>query len=419
MKFLVLFLFVLSLSVNAQVKPAFDPANAPADKPVNMGDVQKYVGDLMASKWYERINLRGYTQVRFNRTLETNNKLKCTTCDSSMGDKQGFFVRRSRLVFYGDVNDKVYFYIQPDFATNAAGPSNGNASVTQQNYAQIRDAYFDYHLDESKEWRIRTGIQKVIFGYENMVSSGNRGPLDRTDAINAAAPNERDLGVTLMYSPTEIKKRFKDLANAQYKGTGDYGMIALSVYNGQSLNRQEANNDLHRAARVSYPFKLKSGQFIEASIHSYAGKYNTKDQGLDKNFYDGREGVSLYYFPQPLGFQAEWNVGMGPEYDARQDKIRARNLKGGYAMVNYTYMHNNHRFLPYVRYQEYKGGYKLMPKATLGRMHEWEIGTEWQPHAAFELVLAYSMQDRIYQSSLTNRTHEAGNMVRMQAQFNY
>lgn len=411
MQFLAIFILMFSFSSFAETSDA--------ERPVNLGDVQKYVSEVMANKWYERINVRGYTDFRYNRLLETNNKLTCTTCDSSVGDKQGFFFRRTRLTFYGDVNNKVYIYIQPDFASTATGPANGNASVPQQNFVQIRDAYFDYHLTDDKEWRIRTGIQKVIYGQEIMVSSSNRLAFDRSDAINSGAPNERDMGLSLMYSPTELRKRFKDLANSQYKGTGDYGMVAFSVYNGQSLNRAEANNDLHRAVRLTYPWKLASGQYIEASVSAYEGKYNTKDQGLVKDFYDAREAVAFHYFPQPFGFQAEWTTGKGPEYDPRQNKVRSLNLYGGYVMMNYALFHHNNRFLPYIRYQEYKGGYKLMPNASLGRMHEWEFGTEWQPHAAFELQVAYGMQDRIYQWSPTNRSHQLGNMLRLQAQFNY
>jgi Phosphate-selective porin O and P len=389
-------------------------AFAQEEKGATVQDVQRMINETLASKWYERIQLRGYADFRYNRIGETNNKLTCNLCDQSVGDKQGFFMRRARLVFFGDVNDRVYIYIQPDYSTNASA-----ANGTQMNYLQIRDAYFDYHLTEDKEWRLRTGIQKVIFGYETMTSSANRAAFDRSDAINSAAPNERDTGLALMYAPTEIRKRFKELANATYKGTGDYGAFAVSAYNGQSLNRTEKNNDLHRAVRVTYPFKLKSGQFIEASLQAYEGKYNTADQGLNKNFYDARQAATLVYFPQPFGFQAEYNVGQGPEYDASQNKIRVRNLKGGYALLNYAYFHKTVRYAPYIRYQEYHGGYKLQTNAQSGRMHEWEVGTEWQPHAAFEMTVAYGMQDRLNQSSLTNRSHQKGNLVRLQAQFNY
>ena len=50
-------------------------------------------------KWYDKISLRGYAQIRYNRLLETNDKLKCEQCDRSWGENGGFFIRRGRLVF--------------------------------------------------------------------------------------------------------------------------------------------------------------------------------------------------------------------------------------------------------------------------------------------------------------------------------
>lgn len=397
-------LFVLLLIIS-QV------ALAQKNEGVTVAEVQKMINDSFASKWYEKIQLKGYAHFRYNRLGESNSKLNCPSCDKSMGDKQGFFLRRARLTFFGEINDKVYIYIQPDYATDA----------NNQNYFQLRDAYFDYALSENKEWRVRSGISKVPFGFDNLQSSSNRGPLDRDDALNTGTPNERDIGIFLMYAPTEVRKRFKELTSNNLKGTGDYGMIAIGAYNGQSLNKKEENNDLHRVVRFTYPFKLKNGQFIEASLQHYEGKYVvTKDASVtgttDK--LDSRQAASLIVYPQPIGFQVEYNVGQGPEYDRVQNKIATKNLKGGYAQINYQHYIGDHRFFPYVRYQEYKGGRKLENGAATD-IREWEFGTEWQPHGAFELTAAYAISDRIYQSTATNRSHQTGNLIRLQAQFNY
>lgn len=379
---------------------------------VTVAQVQKMISDSLASKWYEKIQLKGYAHFRYNRLLESNPKLNCPSCDKSIGDKQGFFMRRARLTFFGEINDKIYIYIQPDYATDA----------NNQNYFQLRDAYFDYALSDNKEWRIRSGISKVPFGFDNLQSSSNRAPLDRDDALNTGTPNERDIGMFLMYAPAEIRKRFKDLTSNNLKGTGDYGMIAIGAYNGQSLNKKEQNNDLHRVVRFTYPFKLQNGQFIEASLQHYEGKFfvDNKQTGVTgkDNSLDSRQAASLVFYPQPFGFQVEYNVGQSPEYDRAQNKIATKNLKGGYAQINYQFYHHDHRFFPYVRYQEYKGGRKLESAAT-SDIREWEVGTEWQPHGAFELTAAYAISDRLIQSSATNRTHQTGNMLRLQAQFNY
>ncbi len=148
-------------------------------------------------QWFESIQLRGYMQVRYNRLLETNPSLQCAQCDRSWGDNGGFFIRRMRLIFSGQISERVYFYIQPDLA------SNPSSTATQ--YAQIRDAYVDVGLDAKNEFRLRIGQSKVPFGFENMQSSQNRIPLDRNDALNSAVSNERDLGGILLLGAPKYK----------------------------------------------------------------------------------------------------------------------------------------------------------------------------------------------------------------------
>lgn len=372
------------------------------DQNINLKDIQKIVDDTLTSKWYEKIFIKGYAQFRYNRVAETNSKLTCGSCDKSIGDRQGLFMRRARLVFFGEINDKVYFYVQPDYASDA----------NNQNYFQIRDAYFDYNLFDYS-WRVRTGISKVPYGFVNLQSSSIRGPLDRDDALNSGVPNERDLGVFLMYAPQEMRKRFKELA--KLKGSGDYGLFSIGAYNGQTVNKKEQNNDLHRFIRFTYPFRLKNGQFIEASIQAYEGKFFIED--TQRDYLDTRQAVSFIVYPRPWGFQFEYNIGIGPEYDTDKDLVETKNLKGGYAQLNYQFENQNGRFFPYLRYQKYDGGKKI--DGSLANIEEWELGTEWQPTTALELTAAYALSDRLTQSSVENRSHEKGQLVRLQAQFNY
>lgn len=131
--------------------------------------------------WTETIQLRGYMQMRYNGLLETNPNLQCAQCDRSWGGDGGFFFRRIRLIFYGQIHERVYLYFQPDFASDG------------KNLGQIRDAYFDLGLDAKQEFRLRIGQSKVPFGFENLQSSQNRIPLDRNDGLNSAVANERDI----------------------------------------------------------------------------------------------------------------------------------------------------------------------------------------------------------------------------------
>ena len=376
----------------------------------SVAQLQKIVNDTLANKWYERIQLKGYAHFRYNRAFETNRNLNSSSTDKSIGNNKGFFLRRARLTFFGEVSDRVFVYIQPDYSQDVGTGS------TPQNYLQIRDAYFDYALDDAKEWRIRSGISKVPYGFSNLQSSSNRGPLDRDDSLNTGAPNERDTGVFLMYAPTEVRKRFKDLTANNLKGTGDYGMIAIGAYNGQTLNKGEENNDLHRVIRLTYPFKLNNGQFIEASIQAYEGQYRIN---TGEDFYDQRTAASFILYPQPIGFQVEYNVGTGPEFDKESNTTKQENLSGGYAQLNYQYNYKNHRFFPYTRYQYYDGGRKT-DNGNHMVTNEWEFGTEWQPNPALEITAAYAISDRVVESATASQNlDENGQLLRLQAQFNY
>ena len=397
------FLFIFLLSIGSALAE---------DKPATIADVNRAVKDALASKWYEKLNIRGYAQLRYNRLFESNKDLKCPQCDKSIGEKNGFFLRRARIILFGEVSDRVFVYVQPDYAS---ADDAGN----QLNYFQMRDAYFDYALTLDKSWRIRSGISKVPFGFQNLQSSSNRPALDRDDALNSALPNERDTGVYLMWSPEEVRTRFKELTSNNLKGSGDYGMFTFGTYNGQTLNRPEKNNDLHRIARFTYPFKLAGGQFIEASVQAYEGKFQMiNGSAVGKDFHEQRAAASLVVYPQPLGIQAEYNIGRGPEYDSGSNKVTNQDLRGGYIMPYYQFYYGNNRFFPYVRYQKYDGGKKL-ESASLYEVEEIELGTEWQPNPALELTVAFANSDRLTQSAANNKKHEIGHLLRLQAQFNY
>ena len=373
----------------------------------------------VAKKWFETINLRGYMQVRYNRLAETNPKLKCEQCDRSWGETGGIFFRRIRLIFSGNLSERVYFYLQPDLASSA--------SATSLHFAQIRDAYFDLSLDKKKEYRFRFGQSKVPFGFENMQSSQNRLALDRNDALNSAVSNERDMSAFFYYAPAKIRDRFAKLVGDGLKGSGDYGVIGFGVFNGQTANRPEGNDGLHVIGRVSYPFELKNGQIIEAGVQAYTGKVvvSTLTKGVIGinslyEYKDERVAASISVYPQPFGFQAEYNVGTGPEYNPVNNTIEQKTLKGGYALLSYKIDTKNHQtILPFVRYQTYEGGKKQELDARKHRVKETEIGVEWQPFKNFEAVVMYTISDRTAEDGVLKTNQQQGNLLRLQLQLNF
>jgi hypothetical protein len=348
--------------------------------------------------------------------LETNPDLGCEQCDKSWGGGNGFFFRRIRIIFFGQIHERVYFYIQPDFAS-----SSGTGTL---NFAQIRDAYFDVGLDKKNEFRLRIGQSKVPFGFENLQSSQNRIALDRNDGLNSALSNERDIGIFGYWAPTKIRERFAYLVSSGLKGSGDYGVIGGGVYNGQTANRNEANDQLHVVGRVTYPFQTGK-QFIEPGLQAYTGKVvvgNVGDgvQGTQRfEYLDRRVGATLVVYPQPFGFSTEVNIGTGPEYNPATNTIEQQDLSGGYVMGTYMLRTKGHVVVPFVRYQFYEGGKKHELDARSYSVRDLETGIEWQPWKAFELVATYTMSERRYEDNVKRQNEQAGSLLRLQFQLNF
>lgn len=368
-------------------------------------------------KWYETINISGYVQARYNRLLETNPDLVCEQCDGSWGDGGGFSLRRVRVKISGNLGKRVYFYLQPDFASSAG---------TGQHYGQIRDAYFDISLDDDAEFRFRIGQSKVPFGFENMQSSENRLPLDRNDALNSSIKNERELGVFFYWAPKEIRKRFSMFNRQGLKGSGDYGVVGLGVFNGQTGNAPELNNKLHVVGRVSYPFKI-GNQFIEPGLQGYTGQYqipagNISDGTIvreDLNYLDQRVAASFILYPQPFGIQAEYNIGRGPRFNTENNTIEESPIKGGYITMTYKKTLFDQLFYPFLRYHYYDGGKKFERDARSYEVKELELGIEWRPYRSFELVAMYVISSRRFEDFVINNNLQEGNLLRIQAQLSF
>ena len=369
-------------------------------------------------KWYDTFTIRGYLQARYSRLLETNAKLKCEQCDRSWGENGGIFIRRARVIFSGQIGKQVYFYVQPDFASSA--------SSTNLNFGQLRDAYFDVAVDKKNEFRFRAGQSKIPFGFENMQSSQNRLPLDRNDALNSAVSNERDLGLFFYWAPEDKRKLLASLVKDGLKGSADYGIFALGVFNGQTANKPELNNSLHTVARVSYPLEI-GNQIIEPGLQAYTGKFVIpKDQisaGVktlkDRNYTDQRVAASFILFPKPIGIQAEYNVGKGPEFNKKTDSIEVKNLKGGYVTLSYLIRKKDQVFIPFTRLQYYNGGKKHELDARSYKVKELEIGLEWQPVKQFELVTMYTISSRRFEDKVLTNNFQKGSLLRLQAQINF
>lgn len=262
-----------------------------------------------------------------------------------------------------------------------------------------------------------------------MQSSSNRAPLDRTDSINTAALNERDLGAFIYWAPKEMRGRFKDLQNSYLKGTGDYGILGFGAYNGQTANRPELNDKLRLVARATYPFRLGSGQYFETSVQAYSGLYTIGSyQGSagtpaalgGTKFRDERVAASFVWYAQPFGLQREANTGVGPTYNPNSGAIERGKVRGAYAQVMMNaFEPGDTRLMGFARGQFYRGGRKTEIDARAHLVRELEIVAEWQPFAAFEFVAGYAISARRTNDSADPLDDQRGNRLRIQAQFNY
>lgn len=377
---------------------------------------QEHAEVRQPKKWYEKYSFRGYMQMRHNRLVQTNNELICQQCDSSTGNNNNFLIRRARFVLSGEVTDQISVYFQPDFAV----------TNTNLHFAQVRDLYFDIALDKKKEFRFRVGLSKVPYTFENLQSSQNRLLLDRNDATNSSFANERDLGVFFYWAPAHIRARFNELTTKGLKGSGDYGVLGTGMYNGQILNSPEQNNDLHYSWRATYPWKLQNGQFIEASVQAYTGKYTvaTRTAATRGNpgfrYDDRRVAASLIIYPQPFGMQAEYNYGTGPEYNRVARFIDQKALSGGYVQFMYMRRWSNGNILtPFYRYTNYAGGKKQEIDARHYIVRDHELGIEWQPNHYLEIVTQYARGFRIFEDAARPNWRQTGHQLRVQLQVNY
>lgn len=379
--------------------------------------------------WYEKLTLRGYTQLRMNQIISGPasapagiSRLR-TIGDSGVSSDSNFSFRRVRVILRGDLNDYVALYLQPDLATAV---SNQSAGERREGFAQLRDAYADVFPTGDKSFRIRLGQSKIPYGWENMQSSSNRLALDRTDGINSAAPGERDLGVVAYYTPDKVRKVWDRLAADGQKLFGNYGAFGLGVFNGQGLNRTERNDAVMTIGLATWPFEL-DGLGLHGQVFEVGGAFmrnrlspELRSGGISPvSFADNRVGVHAILYPQPFGLQGEWNWGTGPEFDPVTQRIAERPLRGGYIQAMGRVRQSPvGPFYPFARWQYYRGGFKAAINAPRLETEELEVGFEFLPTPALEMTITYGWASR--KEADERRFGQAeGELLRIQAQWNY
>ena len=364
-------------------------------------------------KWYDSYKIGGYTQFRYNEGISGDYKDLSSPGDKGIEDDTNFNIRRARLVFSGDITDHLSIYMQTEFAS-------GDVSV--------RDMYGDIFFDKKKEFRIRPGLSKIPNSFEILQSSRDRVAFERADPLSSGIRNERDTGVFFYWTPEHIQKRFSYL-RSNLKGSGDYGVIGFGAYTGQGINERDENDNVHFAARITYPFEFGNGQFFETGVFGYTGRFVptvgtnsganilTAPTFNSKGLRDKRIGLHAILYPQPFGFQTEWNWGTSPQLSADRTQIESGDIKGGYVQAMYKIDNAWGSWIPYVKWQTYDGAEKFSTNAPLSKVREIETGVEWKIRPEIELTVAYSNMDRTNVKTL--KQVKNANIMRFQLQWNY
>jgi hypothetical protein len=403
-------LLSMSMARPVQARQASAP-QAPASSPA-------------PASWTDRLSIRGYAQFRLSRatTPDVGPTLE-VPADRSVLPNESFIIRRGRVILSGDVSSRMFLYAQVDL--NGV-PGAGDYAV------QMRDLYADIALTADRAWRVRVGQSKVPYGWVNMQSSQNRLPMERADALNSAVEGERDYGAYLMWASPAARRRFRELVNLGLKGSGDYGVAAIGVFNGQGLNRADQNGQLHQMARVSYPFRLRSGQYMEMSMQAYQGRFVSAVGALaapggsvtpirpDEGVEDARVAGTFVWYPQPFGLEAEWTVGRGPELSDDLRTIEARRLQGGYVQATWRRAFGQGHLQPFARWHYYEGGRKFARNAPRNHVNELDLGIEVARWRDVETVVSYTRtfarsRTSAFPYDLSQRAHRVG----VQVQWNY
>jgi hypothetical protein len=177
---------------------------------------------------------------------------------------------------------------------------------------------------------------------------------------------------------------------------------------------------------------------VELGMQGYAGQYvvlkspiaplgagdPTAPAANPAGLTDERLAWSFIYYPQPWGFQCEWNVGQGPRLNEDQTDVGVGSLSGGYLQTMYRLQSDWGIWWPFARYVHYRGGYKSERNSPDAAIDEWDLGVEWQINPAAEFVTMVTLTDRT-NTSAVNRADElsygqfVGSALRVQFQFNY
>jgi phosphate-selective porin len=232
-----------------------------------------------------KIKVSGYIQAQFEsyqedlvKTNDPNNTL---------------YIRRARVKFTYEATDGVKFVLQPDFST-------GNLS--------LKDAYAVVNIPKLKSLSLWAG-QFNRLNYEVEYSSSQREVLERSRVIRTIYPGEREIGLKLEYTPSQVPLK-----------------LQLAMLNGNFTGKEAKDIDSRKdfMARATYSFRLTgAGMGIDIGAHGYWGSLMAKT----KYVLDYEDRMDTVSFTPGSYLDKRW---IGAEIQFFYDLLGGMSLKGEY-----------------------------------------------------------------------------------------
>jgi hypothetical protein len=240
----------------------------------------------------------------------------------------------------------------------------------------ITDAWLQYQLDKAGEWRVRGGQQRVPFGFEVPQPTQSVVPLELSWVARTMFPGTRDLGAVVYWTSPGDHEAFEQARKTDL-GTGDYGNVAIGVFNGQGMSEPEANNSKSLCIRLAKPFTVGE-RYVEGGVSYWTGKFHSDAAAADLD--DSLLGVHLYVPPRPVGLQAEYYNG----------ETEGDDINGFYAMGLWKPREDG---VAFVRYDEYNGPRKGKGLGNVFDRERWSLGYAHMVNANTKATIEYDLQD--------------------------
>jgi len=355
-----------------------------------------------------KIKISGYVQAQW----ESYGKDLVKTNDPT----SNFYIRRARLKFTFEALGGVKLVIQPDFST-------GNLS--------LEDAYAVVDIPKLRDFTLWAG-QFNRPDYEVEYSSSQREVLERSRIIRAIYPGEREIGVKLEYSGSEIPLKFQLMAmNGDFTGSQakDYDsrkdLMGRLVYSielpGAGLGVDLGANGYYGGNRIKYNTFVSNLDGTLDSTSFKSGDY------LDKNWVGGE----IQIFADILGglaIKGEYVAGVNSASsatnqdskaklaDMRKDPTKLRNFSGYYIYLIKNIGSRN-QFV--AKYDYYDPNTNLSGDAAKNELYYQTLTLAWQYYLNdnIRLSLNYEMPENETNATNTNNLKDNTLGVRIQAKF--